>query len=148
MTDERKPRAADTREGAERKKQWINPSQLLDPEPRDGMTFRWIRSAILGQTDAKNLSAKKREGWEPVPATELPEFSDYRSETSGHIENGGLILCWMPDGMVAQRNAYYQKRADDQIKAVDSTLMRESDPRMPMSKPERHTSETFGTGKS
>ena len=144
MTEPRAKRDADSRESSERKKQWINPSQLHDPDPRDGMTFRWIRSSILGITDAKNLSSKKREGWEVVPSTEVPEFADFRSEASGNIEYGGLILCWMPDEMVAQRNAYFSKKARDQITSVDSNLMRESDPRMPLSRPEHNTS--FGTG--
>ncbi len=147
MTKERTTRDADSREASERPKQWINPSKLLDPEPVDGMSFRWVRATILGQVDAKNLSSKKREGWEPVPSTECPEFADFRSEDSGNIEYGGLILCWMPKEMVAQRTAYFTKKAGNQIAAVDGHLMRESDPRMPMSRPDRETSESFGTGK-
>ena len=147
MTDTRASRDATSRVGEERKKQWVNPHQLLEPTPKEGMTFRWVRASLLGQSDAKNWSTKRREGWEPVPAQEQPELGDFKSEASGHLEYGGLILCWMPDEMVAQRNEHYSKAARDQITAVDNNMMRESDPRMPMSKPDRRTSESFGRGK-
>ncbi len=111
------------------------------------MRFRWIRAEILGERDGKNLSSKKREGWEPVPPTEVPEFRDFENAATGLIEYGGLILCWMEQELVDQRNSYYGQRAMNQQVAVDNNLMRESDPRMPMGKPERQTSVSFGRGK-
>lgn len=147
MTDARIPRDADTRERTSRPKTWVDPHKLLEPTPVKGLTFRWIRSSLLGQSDAKNWSSKRREGWEPVSATEQPDLIDFKNEASGHLEYGGLILCCMPDEMVAQRTAHFSKKASDQIIAVDNNVMRESDPRMPMSKPERSTSESFGRGK-
>jgi hypothetical protein len=47
---------------------------------------------------------------------------------------------------VEQRNAYYQKQADNQIEAVDNNLMRQNDPRMPLFN-ERKTEVSFGKGK-
>lgn len=145
-TGNRSSRDADTREKVERKRQWVNPSHLKDPTPVKGMTFRWIRSAILGQPDSRNMNSKKREGWEPVPPTEQLDLVDFVSETSGHIENGGLILCWMPTEMVEQRSAYYQNIASDQVTAVNRDLMRQNDPRMPMSNDSK-SEDRFGQGR-
>ncbi len=146
-TDTRKTRNAETREKSERKRQWIDPKKLMDPTPVDGMTFRWVRSSILGQSDSRNLNSAKREGWETVPPSEQPEMGDFVSETSGQIENGGLILCWMPDDMVAQRTAHFSEMANDQITAVNRDLMRQNDPRMPMSN-DSTSSEKFGGSRS
>jgi len=51
----------------------------------------------------------------------------------------------MPTEMVIARNAYYQTNTDAQIQSVDSSLMRENDPRMPLFKDSK-TSVTFGRG--
>jgi hypothetical protein len=58
---------------------------------------------------------------------------------------GGLLLCKTPIEMVAQRKAYYEKQAAGQVLAVDNSLMRENDPRMPLFK-EGDSKVTFGTG--
>lgn len=146
-TDTPKTRDAGTREKSERKRQWVDPKKLMDPTPVPGMSFRWIRSSILGQADSRNLNSKKREGWEPVPPTEQPEMADFISEASGQIENGGLILCWMPDDMVEQRRQHFSKMANDQVTAVNRDLMRQADPRMPLSNDSK-SGETFGRGSS
>jgi hypothetical protein len=59
---------------------------------------------------------------------------------------GGLLLAKMPVETVEQRRAYYNQMATQQMEAVDSNLMRESDSRMPLSSPERRTQVTFGRG--
>jgi hypothetical protein len=45
------------------------------------------------------------------------------------------------------RDEYYQKRAQDQMQAVDNNFMRENDPRMPVFAPDRKTNVTFGGGR-
>ena len=52
----------------------------------------------------------------------------------------------MPIETVEQRRAYYNQMASDQMEAVDSNLMRESDGRMPISEPNRRPQVTFGKG--
>ena len=42
-----------------------------------------------------------------------------------------------------ERNAYYEQQTENQMNAVDNNLMRESDPRMPISQ-ERKSKVTFG----
>ena len=141
-------RELETRVTTQRKTHWTQPGGLPTPEPEDGYTFRWVRTALLGQFDPTNTSAKFREGWEPVKAEEQPHmhvFSDPQSRFKGNIEIGGLILCKIPEEFMKQREAFYNKATNDQIEAVDSSFMRQNDARMPLFN-ERKTEVSFGRG--
>jgi hypothetical protein len=144
----RTPREIEDRELSSRPKAWAPPEVLPEPDKQPGYAYRWIRVSTLGQADPRNVSAKMREGWEPVMLEEQPKFrllSDPNSRFKDNIEIGGLLLCKTPQEFVDQRDAYYAKKAKDDADAVDSTLMRQSDPRMPMFK-ERKSSTSFGKG--
>ena len=109
---------------------------------------RWIRVATLNQNDPRNLSAKLREGWEPVRIEEQPKFQllvDPNSRYKDNIEIGGLLLCKTPIEFVEQRNQHYANQTQAQTEAVDNNLMRQSDPRMPIFQ-ERKSSSSFGKG--
>jgi hypothetical protein len=54
------------------------------------------------------------------------------------------MLHKMPKEFVDQRNAYYDKFTRDQTASVDSTLMKENDPRMPLFS-ERKSTTSRGT---
>jgi hypothetical protein len=144
---ERIPREFDSRAKAERPKQWMPPTALPDPNPEEGYVFRWIRVSTLGTNDPSNISAKLREGWEPVKASEHPEIQLVGRGGSfpDSIEIGGLLLCKTPVEFVNQRNSYYQRQADGQIQSVDNNFMRENDARMPLFR-ERKSEVTFGRG--
>ena len=144
----RPSRALDTRETAERPKQWMPPQLLPDPAPETGYAYRWIRIATQGKDDPTNISGKLREGWEPVRASDHPEirlFGSPEGNFPDSIQVGGLMLCKTPVEFTQQRDAYYQQQADAQMQSVDNTYMRENDPRMPMFK-ERKSTVTFGKG--
>jgi hypothetical protein len=145
---ERNPRELDTRAKAERPKQWMPPQLLPDPNPEPGYAFRWIRVSTQGVNDPMNVSSKLREGWEPVKASEHPEIQ-LMSTGSGRypdsIEIGGLLLCKTPTEFTEQRNAFYQRQANEQMASVDNSFMRENDPRMPLFK-ERRSEVSFGRG--
>lgn len=144
----RTPRAAQSREAAERPKQWMPPQLLPDPNPEPGFAFRWIRTSSLGKDDPVNISGKLREGWEPVKATDHPEirlFGSTNSRFPDSVEVGGLLLCKTPVEFVEQRDAYYRQQTEAQMSSVDNTYMRESDPRMPLFK-ERSSKVSFGRG--
>lgn len=144
---ERTPRSAETRDTTQRKKGWRRSSMLPAPEPRDGLTFRWIRTSTLGNADMTNVSARFREGYTPVKAADYPELqimSDLGSRFKDNIEVGGLLLCSAPTETVAERVEGQLELAQSQIEAVDRNYLRESDPRMPVLKPERSTRTTFG----
>ena len=136
-TTTRAPREVDSREFTERPKQWMQPELLPEPDKEAGYNYRWIRVATLNQNDPRNLSAKLREGWEPVRIEEQPKFRllvDPNSRYKDNIEIGGLLLCKTPSEFVAQRNAHFSQQTQAQMTAVDNNLLRQSDARMPIFK--------------
>ncbi len=146
---ERTPRDHKTREASERKRSWTRPSALPTPEPRDGMKFRWIRTSMLGQSDNPNVSTRFREGYVPVKAADHPEMkliSDMDSRFKDNIEVGGLLLCAIPLEIAEDRVEQQLDKAHQQIQAVDNNYLRQSDPRMPVLKPERQSRTSFGKG--
>lgn len=141
-------RELESRAISERPKQWMPPELLPEPDKEAGWAYRWIRVASLNKADARNISSKTRQGWEPVKLEEQPKFQllvDQDSRFKDGIEIGGLLLCKMPQEFVDQRNKYYSDQASAQMEAVDNNLMRQSDPRMPLFK-ERKSSTSFGNG--
>ena len=148
MAENRKPREIESREISERPKQWMPPELLPEPDKQPGYSYRWIRVSTLNTADPRNLSAKLREGWEPVRIEEQPQFKllvDPNSRFKDNIEVAGLLLCKMPEEFVQQRGDYYTKLTRDQIESVDNSFMRENDPRMPLYR-ERKSTTSFGKG--
>jgi hypothetical protein len=148
MAENRKPRELEDRLMAERPKQWQQAELLPEPDKHPDYSYRWIRVSNLNTADPRNLSSKLREGWEPVGLDEQPKFrllADPNSRYKDNIEIGGLLLCKTPAEFVQQRNEHYAKQSDMQTQAVDQTLMRQSDPRMPLFN-ERKTTTSFGKG--
>jgi hypothetical protein len=148
MAENRIPREVDTRQQAERPKQWKAPELLPEPDKEPGFAYRWIRVSMLNSADPRNLSSKLREGWEPVRAEEQPKFKllvDPDSRFKDNIEIGGLLLCKTPQELVAQRTEYYEQQTQSQVDAVDNNLMRQNDPRMPLFN-EKKSSTSFGKG--
>jgi hypothetical protein len=102
----------------------------------------------MGQADPTNTSAKFREGWEPVKASEQPNLmlqADPNSRYKDNIEIGGLLLCKAPEELMKQRDDYYQRQAKAQTESVDSNFMRLNDERMPLFNEKRSTT-SFGKG--
>jgi hypothetical protein len=148
MAENRLAREMEGRETTQRKAAWAPPQTLPEPKPIAGYAFRWIRTAIMGQFDPTNTSAKLREGWEPCKAEDHPEMMLYADPTSrfkGNVEVGGLMLCKTPQEMVDQRAAWFNNQTKSQIEAVDSSYMKAGDPRMPLFS-ERKSATSFGRG--
>ena len=148
MSENRLKREMETREIVERPKQWMPPELLPEPDKEAGFAYRWIRVATLNNADPRNLSAKLREGWEPVRIEEQPKFQllvDPTSRFKDNIEIGGLLLCKTPQEFVEQRNAHYAKQSQAQTESVDNSFMRQSDARMPLFAEKKSTS-SFGKG--
>ena len=149
MAENRLTRELETRTVQERPKQWQAPELLPEPDKQEGYAYRWIRVATLNNADPRNLSGKLREGWEPVKVEEQPKFQlliDPNSRYKDNIEIGGLLLCKTPIEFVEQRNQYYSDQANAQMKAVENTLMRQSDPRMPLYNDSKVETSRFGKG--
>jgi hypothetical protein len=103
----------------------------------------------MGQADPSNTSAKFREGWEPVKASEQPTLmmqADPNGRFKDNIEIGGLLLCKAPAELMKQRDDYYARQAQSQMQSVDNNFMRLNDERMPLFN-ERKTTVSFGKGK-
>ena len=144
----RNPREIETRQQTARPMAWRPPELLPEPDKQAGYSYHWVRVSTLNAADARNLSGKLREGWEPVRIEEQPKFQllvDPDSRFKDNIEIGGLLLCKTPTDFVQQRNEYFAKQAQNQTEAVDNNLMRQSDPRMPLFN-ERKSTTTFGSG--
>lgn len=143
----RNSRNTETREESKRKVSWTRPSMLPTPEPKDGIEYRWIRTSTLGNSDNTNVSSRFREGWTPVRKEDHPNLqvvSDIDSRFTDNIEVGGLLLCQnSTENVQARRDAQLQQ-AENQMDAVDNSYLRNSDPRMPVLKPERSTRNSFG----
>lgn len=149
MAENRVQREVQTRATTERPKQWMPAELLPEPDKQAGYAYRWIRVSTLNSADPRNVSSKLREGWEPVPVEEQPKFRlllDPNSRFKDSIEIGGLLLCKTPEEFVDQRNAYFAKQTEDQTQAIDNSLMKQSDVRMPLFN-ERKSTTSFGKGK-
>ena len=149
MAENRLTRELDKRTAVERPTHWAPPELLPEPDKQAGFAYRWIRVASLNQADPRNLSAKLREGWEPVRIEEQPKFQmlvDPNSRYKDNIEIGGLLLCKTPVEFVEQRNKYYSSQASAQMEAVENTLMRQNDPRMPLFNEGKTETSRFGKG--
>ena len=130
----RTKRELETREDEARTPlQWKEASLLPLPESEDGFSFRWIRTTMAGETDARNVSARMREGWQPVDLKDHPEFQnevfdlDSRWTKSGNVEIGGLLLCKMPDELIKSRQDFHTRKSNDQIAGVERDLLNVSD---------------------
>ena len=144
----RTKRDVETRATQERPKQWKEPEILPEIDKEEGYSYRFVRTSTMGVPDAKNVSAKFREGWEPVKASEHPEafaMTDQNSQFEDSIEIGGLLLCKTDEELTKQRDEYYSKKTGQVMESVDNNFMRDQDPRMPMFN-DRKSKTTFGKG--
>ena len=148
MAETRTPREIETREVSMRPREWAPAELLPEPDKQAGYAYRWVRVSTMNSPDPRNISAKQREGWEPVRIEEQPKFQllvDPNSRFKDNIEVGGLLLCKSPSEFIDQRNQYYAKQTQAQTDAVDNSFMRQSDARMPLFQ-ERKSSSSFGKG--
>lgn len=149
MTEPRLMRELEDRTASERPKQWQPAATLPEPTKLPGYAYRWVRVSTLGANDARNISSKMREGWEPVSIKEQPQFQlmvDPDSRFKDNIEVAGLLLCKIPTEFMDQRRAHFAGQTNAQLESVDNNLMKENDPRMPLFR-ERSSKTSFGKGK-
>ena len=147
-TDSRLSREMQNRETQVRPRVWQAAETLPEPDKEPGYAYRWVRVSTLNETDQRNITGKFREGWEPVAVEEQPKFRmmiDPDSRFKNNIEIGGLLLCKTPVELQEQRAANFADVTRAQTEAVDNSLMRQSDPRMPLFK-ENKSSVSFGKG--
>lgn len=143
----RDSREAQTREASARQEHdtYRPPSRLPDPYPSEEYVYRWVRASTLGKPDDGNMWQRKSEGWIFCSASDVPEVAGPLGlpPSADTIEVGGLILCRAPRAKMLARQRYYENLAASQMQSVDVGLMRNSDSRMPLLKPERSTQVTL-----
>jgi len=147
MTDEKRTsRASQTRAKTEKPKVWTPPSSLDAPPAPDGYHHRWIRAEIMGFDDTKNMAGRLRSGYELVRADQYPD-SDYPSIKEGKYKGvigvGGLLLARISVEIVKARDEYFRKITQDKDDAIESDLLKDQHPSMPLNA-ERQTRVTFG----
>ncbi len=69
---------------------------------------------------------------------------DLDSRFPDNIEVGGLMLCAIDKDIAEDRNEQLRDASQKQMEAVDNSYLRQSDPRMPVLRPERNTRTSFG----
>lgn len=115
---------------------YVPPSQLDAPNAKPGLVYRWVRISLLGSDDDKNLSVRRREGWEPVKLEEHPEFVGsvhQEGRFAGVVGQGDLILMKNTEEQVAAKRDYIDGKTDRLLTAVDNSLFKEQHPTMPIS---------------
>ena len=141
-------RELDTRAEMQRPTSWQAPETLPSPNPRPGISHRWVRTSMGGQSDVQNVSSKLREGYEPVKAEDYPEMMMHASAEGrfkGNIEVGGLVLCSIPSEFLVQRDEHFAGINKATMESVDNNFMKDNDPRMSKFS-EKSTKVTFGSG--
>ena len=145
-TEKRTSRASQTRAKTEKPKVWTPPSSLDAPPAPDGYHHRWIRAEIMGFDDTKNMAGRLRSGYELVRADQYPD-SEYptikEGKYKGVIGVGGLLLARISVEIVKARDEYFKKITQDKDDAIESDLLKDQHPSMPLNA-ERQTRVTFG----
>ncbi len=151
MAIDRQSRDSQSREETKRNLDWKPPSALDAPEAPIGYKHRWIRESVLDYDDKNNVFKRRREGYELVRAEDYPDFDAPvvdEGKNAGVIGTGGLLLARVPEEIVEKRKEYFEKKTQTQMEAVDRDWMRENNPVMPKSKPQRNSNVSFGKNRN
>jgi len=151
MAIDRQSRDSQSREETKRNVDWKPPSALDAPESPIGYKHRWIRESVLDYDDKNNVFKRRREGYELVRAEDYPDFDAPvvdEGKNAGVIGTGGLLLARVPEEIVEKRKEYFEKKTQTQMDAVDRDWMRENNPVMPKSKPQRNSNVSFGKNRN
>ena len=130
MSENRNVRASETRNSIREEQvrpeaTWKPPSLLDSPEPRPGMTQRWIATSIQGKDTPHNVYKRMREGWNPRPAETVKDKlfpTINHGQWAGSIGIEGMLLCEMPLETHKQMKAYYSNRNSEQNESVSGDL--------------------------
>src|SRR3990167_10751312 len=95
-------------------REWKRPDAMGIPEhlKTPGYRYKWVRK--------DRLAYRVDEGWEVVPVQNgklMKENPDgVNMDKAYHLRE--LILCRMPEEMAKQRDAYFQKKAQEPLKEI------------------------------
>tara|TARA_Y100000356_G_scaffold49203_1_gene39248 strand:- start:2478 stop:2975 length:498 start_codon:yes stop_codon:yes gene_type:complete len=123
------------------------PNTVQERFQNEGLDLRWIRISLRGQEDIMNVGKREQEGWTFVEPGEVPEMAStsyVRDEGRylGTVCRGDVALAKKPINQVKARRAFYEKKANDMMDAVNAQLYNNSDARlrnMPISNSSKST---------
>ena len=123
------------------------PNAVQERFQNEGLDLRWIRISLRGQEDIMNVGKREQEGWTFVEPGEVPEMAStsyVRDEGRylGTVCRGDVALAKKPINQVKARRAFYEKKANDMMDAVNAQLYNNSDARlrnMPISNSSKST---------
>ena len=123
------------------------PNTVQERFQNEGLDLRWIRISLRGQEDIMNVGKREQEGWTFVEPGEVPEMAStsyVRDEGRylGTVCRGDVALAKKPINQVKARRAFYEKKANDMMDAVNAQLYNNSDARlrnMPVSNSSKST---------
>ena len=123
------------------------PNTVQERFQNEGLDLRWIRISLRGQEYIMNVGKREQEGWTFVEPGEVPEMAStsyVRDEGRylGTVCRGDVALAKKPINQVKARRAFYEKKANDMMDAVNAQLYNNSDARlrnMPVSNSSRST---------
>ena len=118
---------------------------LPNPTPHPDYEFHYVRTAVGGVDDARNVMKKRSMGYEPCKKEDHPEIPTWGNPNGNEVEIGGLMLHKVPKDVIQAKKDFVAKRTSDQSEAVDANLYRQSDPRMPIISDKKSTT-TRGRG--
>ena len=142
MSETREPRGMSREITQLESSKWTPPNLLPDPIPNQGWAFRWIRTSMVGQSDATNVSMRFREGWEPVKLEDHPELEvmpDHNSQFPGCVEIGGQLLCRLRRKLRIRASVITKGVAAQQMEEVLTNLTCEKMITDAMLRPDRKT---------
>jgi len=120
------------------------PEVIVNRFKNEGMSLGWLRVTLKGKDDVKHIGKKIQEGWKFVDLKEVPEMEQTsvvkdEGRYSGAVCRGDLALGKIPTRIFESRSAYYKKKSDALMNAVDSQLMKTNNSRMPISNTSKTT---------
>jgi len=125
----------------------FKPPSLLDAPPApEGFRHRYVAYEVAGKSHDANISRKFRMGYEPVKASEYPDWHPPTIESgrmAGYIGHSGLVLCRIPEEISDKYRTMYEGKAQAMDQAVENDFFRLNNPVMPLSG-EKKTSFTTG----
>lgn len=125
MEISRRTRAEETREStAPRKLKWEPPSNLPEPNHREGWRHRWCATSVQGDQATVMMQKRLAEGWVPVNGEEYPEVTTriHNHPGKGEIHFGGMILCRMPVELAESRAEYFANQNRTEMAGVRKDL--------------------------
>lgn len=103
---------------------WETQRNLPMPEPRPGFVQRWVRVAIDGRADSKNIRNKNLRGYLPRPpgsVTGMPISKLGDDDVIGDEDN---VLMERPKWIEEKERAAARERAKDQMREVQRNVFK------------------------